>query len=519
MEIRSVKWLTLGLFLALSAALGAVAVERMERIAQTSDELRDQPFVLADALLRAHFHIHKLHTALRDQIFAGNQAPVQAMAQRDTDDDRALTEALDLVVTRHIGDERTLPELVRALSAWRDTRERAADLFLAGRWQDASFVLGTEGERRYNELHQALDVALHEERRHAEQLRSETEAARHDANSLVLVLAVLAAGALAATGVGLTTMLKTSRPLRRLSGRLLALADGDVHTPIPYMGSSSAIGSLASAIATLRQGMIERDTAFRALAQSQDQLRDAMEDVWQANAAKSRFLAAASHDLRQPMQALRLYLDTLDRRVSDRLDRRILTGALAALGAGEELLRNFLDVSVLESGIVQPTVADVPVAHLLTELGDASLSLAEDKGLELRLVPCGATIRSDATLLKRLLVNLVGNAIRYTTTGRVVVGCRRRGRFLRIEVWDTGIGIAADQLQAVFEDFYQIGNPERDRTKGLGLGLSVVQRTAQLLNHRISVVSHPGRGSMFAVTVPLAPEPEPSRANGARAAA
>nr|WP_277395018.1 ATP-binding protein [Magnetospirillum aberrantis] len=122
------------------------------------------------------------------------------------------------------------------------------------------------------------------------------------------------------------------------------------------------------------------------------------------------------------------------------------------------------------------------------------------------MVPCTATIRSDPELLHRMLHNLLANALRYTTHGRVLLGCRRRGENLRIEVWDTGIGIAADHLGIVFEEFFQLNNPERDRAKGVGLGLSVVERAAHLLQHPLDVSSRPTQGSMFAVTVPLVPE-------------
>jgi signal transduction histidine kinase len=164
---------------------------------------------------------------------------------------------------------------------------------------------------------------------------------------------------------------------------------------------------------------------------------------------------------------------------------------------------NYLDVSVLESGIVKPSPADVAIAPLLDDVLQEWRGPAADKGLSLRLVGCGAMVRSDPALLRRVIRNLVSNAVRYTDEGGVLVGCRRRGDSLRIEVWDTGIGIPADQLQVVFEDFYQIGNPERDRANGLGLGLSVVDRAAHLLGHQITVTSRPGTGSMFAVTVPL----------------
>lgn len=492
-----------------------VALGRAERAALGSDEVRDEPFQLADALLRAHQHAHDLQSQLRDQITAANREAVAPVQQRTTRQDEQLAEALNLVVSRQNGNDAVLSDLIRALSAWRENRERVAELMWEGRWADASFMLNTEGDRHYRALNDALDTALAVERHHAEQLRKQADAARDSWQNLMLVLAVLAGGALTATGLGLIILVGTLRPLRRLRTRLLALADGDTATPIPYETATSTVGALARAVATFRQGMIERDHALTALRLSEERLRQAVEEADHANAAKSRFLAAASHDLRQPMQALRLYLDTLERRIDDRLDRRILGGAMSALSAGEELLRNYMEVSVLESGIIRPDLAEMPVAGLLTDLAAECAALAEDKGLKLRVVQCDAVVRSDAGLLKRMVRNLVSNAVRYTTHGGVLVGCRRRGASLRIEVWDTGIGIQPDLLDAVFEDFYQIGNPERDRTKGFGLGLSVVDRTARLLGHPVRVASCPGRGSVFSVTVPLvgrAPTPQGTQA-------
>ena len=515
MEIRPIKWLALGLFLALSASIGLVALGRTERMAEASDELRDQPFLLADALLRAHRHIHDLQIRLRDMILVQDMDGVLCVQMRTTAEDAALAEALDLVVARHRSDEKVLTELIRTLSLWRETRERVAELLLDGRWQDASFLLNSEGEDRYRALRQALDSAMTAERANALRLRQEAERSRDSVQQVMVALAVLAGGALTATGLGLFSLMGTYRPLRRLRASLLALADGDTGAPIPYQDATSAIGALARAVACFRQSVIERDSALCALRLSEEKLRLAVEEADNANAAKSRFLAAASHDLRQPLQALRLYLDTLERRIDDRLDRRILGGALSALSAGEELLRNYLDVSVLEAGIVQPEMADVAVGGLLAELAAECGTMAEAKGLDMRVVPCGAVIRSDAALLGRLLRNLLSNAVRYTASGRVLLGCRRRGGFLRIEVWDTGIGIPPEQLDAVFEDFYQVDNPERDRTKGFGLGLSVVNRAARLLGHPVEVSSRPGRGSVFTVTVPLVehrPSPEGTRA-------
>ncbi len=233
------------------------------------------------------------------------------------------------------------------------------------------------------------------------------------------------------------------------------------------------------------------------------ELEGAVAAARRADAAKARFLAAASHDLRQPLQALRLFLDLMAQRFSTGRDREIMAGAQTALSSAEELMRNYLDVSVLESGILRPSAVAFPVADVLREAVAHCAAQAAEKGITLRLAACSATVVSDPRLLANLMRNLVANAVRFTDRGGVLVGCRRAGDALRIEVWDSGIGIPEDQLAAVFEDFYQIGNRERDRTKGLGLGLSVVDRVARLLGHPVSATSHLGKGSRFAVTVPL----------------
>jgi two-component system, chemotaxis family, CheB/CheR fusion protein len=174
-----------------------------------------------------------------------------------------------------------------------------------------------------------------------------------------------------------------------------------------------------------------------------------------------------------------------------------------------------LDITQLESGAVRPEVLDFPVSSILSRVGSEYAHLAKTKGLELRIVPCSAVIRSDPRLLGRLLDNLTSNAVKYTGAGKVLVGCRRRGENLRIEVWDTGVGIPDDQLEAIFEEYHQLDNPARERSRGLGLGLTVVQRMAELLGHRIDMRSTLGRGSMFAVELPLGqrrPEAAPAEA-------
>ena len=169
----------------------------------------------------------------------------------------------------------------------------------------------------------------------------------------------------------------------------------------------------------------------------------------------------------------------------------------------EDLLNALLDISQLESGKITPQFKVLKVSRLLKQIQNECRKYADEKGLELRVVLSREHIRSDAVLLERVLHNLVFNAIRYTESGKILVGCRRRGSKLRIEVWDTGMGIPEDELTSIFEEFYQVGNPARDRSKGLGLGLAIVNRIASLLGHHIEVRSTPGKGSMFAVEVPL----------------
>ncbi len=222
----------------------------------------------------------------------------------------------------------------------------------------------------------------------------------------------------------------------------------------------------------------------------------------EANRAKSRFLAAASHDLRQPLHAMALFVSALKDKNLEPETRRILDHLTASVEALEGLFDALLDISKLDAGIVRPEVRDFPVQAVFDQIGRECAADAAGKGLRLRLMRTRAVVRSDATLFERILRNLVSNAIRYTNAGGVVVGCRRRGDAVRIAVCDTGVGIEPAHLADIFQEFYQVGNPERDRTKGLGLGLAIVDRLARLLTHSIAVVSIPGRGSVFSVTVP-----------------
>ncbi len=248
---------------------------------------------------------------------------------------------------------------------------------------------------------------------------------------------------------------------------------------------------------------VSRDVTERKL--FEDRLQAARDEAERADHGKSRFLAAASHDLRQPFQAMRLLFEALGGAIPPPA-RPIYAKLDEAMRAGESLLSALLDVSLLEVGMVKLDVRAFPIDPVLDRLVAECAPQAQAKGLRLRRAGCGHTVVSDPEMLVRMLRNLLHNGIRYTRRGGLLVGCRRRGRQVLIQVWDTGIGIAASDLPYVFDEFYQVGNSERDRTKGLGLGLSVVAKTAKLLGHAVDLRSVEGKGSVFSVAVPVADE-------------
>jgi signal transduction histidine kinase len=223
-----------------------------------------------------------------------------------------------------------------------------------------------------------------------------------------------------------------------------------------------------------------------------------------ASNSKSRFLAAASHDLRQPMAALIIFLEQLEfEKQLSVSGKDVLEHAQQATTSLCNLLDGLLDISRLDGHAVNPRIRSFEIQEILDVLEDEFRQIAEQKGIRLKFSPSSAVVRSDIILLQQILRNLISNALRYTPSGRVLVGCRHRNGMLVIEVHDTGIGIAEDQLCRIFEEFYQVNNPERDRQQGLGLGLSIVDRAAKLLEHPVTLISIPGKGSTFAVTVPL----------------
>ncbi|HMK78727.1 MAG TPA: PAS domain-containing hybrid sensor histidine kinase/response regulator [Xanthobacteraceae bacterium] len=233
-------------------------------------------------------------------------------------------------------------------------------------------------------------------------------------------------------------------------------------------------------------------------------LERAKGEAEEANISKTRFLAAASHDILQPLNAARLYVTSLVERKGGGDDARLVANVDASLEAVEEILGALLDISRLDSGAMKPEMSSFRIDELMRQLEVEFAPLAREKGLRLTFVMSSRSVRSDRRLLRRLLQNLVSNAIKYTSYGRVLVGCRIRDGRLRIDVYDTGLGIPQSKRRAIFREFHRLDQGAKV-ARGLGLGLSIVERIGRVLDHPIEVHSKLGRGSHFAVTVPLAP--------------
>ena len=291
-------------------------------------------------------------------------------------------------------------------------------------------------------------------------------------------------------------------------GRMLARGEGAEARPARLIGTVMDV--------------TEARRAERAVAEARDRAEE-------ASRSKSRFLAAASHDLRQPLQAMFLFAEALHPHVGDPAGREKLMHLERGMDALKGLLDGLLETSRLDAGLVEPVVGDVPLAPLLEEVAAAYGPVARGKGLALEIDgrnrAAGVVVRSDRRLLFRMLGNIVENAIRYTAAGGIRIGCvgtAGDGR-VHVEIADSGIGIPADHLERIWDEFHQVGNPERDRQRGLGLGLAIVRRIADLLDHPVTVRSAPGRGSVFGVALqagtPVAPAAPPPAATAVPAEA
>lgn len=279
-------------------------------------------------------------------------------------------------------------------------------------------------------------------------------------------------------------------------------------------GTATVAGVLSSGLLTLApvrdaDGVVTAVAAIGdadavRLAVAQEETAQARADAERARAAKGNFLSAASHDLRQPFQAMHLFHHLLMGRLTDPTSIELGQKLEESIIGGETLLRALLDVSALEAGLVVPQPKSFPIDETLGQMLQEFAPEAEAKGLRFNVRPADAEVMSDPALLERLLRPILSNAVRYTEKGGILLAARRRGGMLRVEVWDTGIGIAPANHAVIFEDFHQLGNPGRDRRQGLGLGLAIARRLALTLGHPLTMRSKSGQGSVFVVELPLA---------------
>lgn len=242
--------------------------------------------------------------------------------------------------------------------------------------------------------------------------------------------------------------------------------------------------------------------ALSTLSERTAALEFARNDALRANQLKTRFLTAVSHDLRQPLQSIAALVGVLRRKTAEPQSRAIAEKMEDSIGHMVDMIDSLLDIGQIESGEIKPDIVEFPVSAILERKAREFAVLAETKGIELRFVKSSALVRSDPHLLERIIGNLLSNAIKYTDRGRVLLGCRLRGAALRIEIWDTGIGIAREHFQDIFREFYRV-DPADSAEVGLGLGLYFVRRVSSLLDHAVDLDSRSGKGTMFSLTVPM----------------
>ncbi len=279
------------------------------------------------------------------------------------------------------------------------------------------------------------------------------------------------------------------RPLTLAAKHADKMTRGEIPlAPLPFVNSDE-LGTLTKSFNRL----------IKNVSDNTKELTVQREIAEMAAASKSRFLAAASHDLRQPMHALNLYLGALAHFDLPENARSALINARECAQTMDDMFRALLDISKLDAHVVDVNISVFPISLLLDKIRKEYAPQAEAKGLRLHVVACSAYVSSDPELLERILRNLVSNAVRYTAAGKILVGCRRSATGIQLHVYDTGAGIAADHQKAIFEEFYQASNPGRDREQGLGLGLAIVQRLALLLQSPLKLTSQLGRGSVFSV--------------------
>jgi signal transduction histidine kinase/CheY-like chemotaxis protein len=455
---------------------------------------------------RAASAVIHLSNALPYALISGDTARVVVLLNNEADNSRLsfarITDARGRLVA---STGNTLP------SATPDDhyRQRAeVRLPTADFHDDAPFIAGFGNARPVNDLLGHVEVGVPLDQINAFKRVTLIRAA-------LLVLAALAlTGALA------------WRLSNRLAGQLrhigqvvgrLACNDLTVRTQLPPVGE---VGALATGVNNMAEALqTHRGELEKRIREATADLAAKKDMAERANNAKSRFFAAASHDLRQPLHALSLFVAALKARNQQPEAQPLIDNIEASTAAMELLFNALLDISRLDAGTIEAHPVHFSLRRLLLDLEHQFSALAAEKQLRLRFRPCDITLYSDPLLIERILINLIANAIHYTDDGGVLVACRRRGRMVRLSVIDTGRGISPDQQESVFQEFVQLHNTARDRSKGLGLGLAIVSRLSRLLGHRVNLRSRPQHGSVFSIDVPcgeahLIQSPAPASAPG-----
>lgn len=297
-----------------------------------------------------------------------------------------------------------------------------------------------------------------------------------------------------------------TEPISKLSEAVNEIGAGRLDTRVLLTTRVRELSTLVHGLNETTENLqLERAGLQLRIDEATQALREKKEEAELASHDKSRFLAVASHDLRQPLHALGLYVAELQRKLSETEHQHLVEQIVNSIEAFSELLNALLDISKLDAGVIVPQIRIFGMNDMLNRIASDYQRMADDKNILMIVRKCNWCISSDPLLLERILVNLVSNAIRYTSqNGRIMVACRRRGNFLRIEVRDNGIGISQIDQGNIFREFYQVKQSRLESTKGLGLGLAIVDRLTKLLGHRIELRSTPNMGSVFALEVPLA---------------
>ncbi len=328
---------------------------------------------------------------------------------------------------------------------------------------------------------------------------------RREREMLLLGLAVTVAGVI--LGALLATRLSRGVvvPVLRVVDLVELIGRGDLSARAALL-PNDPLRELQQGINQMAERLeLGRDELEQRVAVATAALREKKEEAESATLAKSRFLAAASHDLRQPTHALGMFVARLAQLRHDGETQQLIGNIDASVRAMQDLLDGLLDISKFDAGAVNVQIRPVALGDLFAQLQSSLMLSADEKGLKLRVRPTQVKVMSDPTLLYRVLLNLLTNGLRYTRSGTVMLACRKSAdqRFVYIEVRDSGIGIAPEHQAAVFKEFFQVGNSERDRNKGLGLGLNIVQRTVHLLGHELTLASAPGCGTRFRLKLAL----------------